>query len=181
MKRSQVEVRCFFCRHKFKKRRADYNRTERRGSRHFCGRRCAIAQANSEVGARGNSEERIAQYADNQRNDLTPFRWFIARVRYRCKGGRRQSGIDAEYLKELWDKQNGICPVTGWVMVLPPSSYGWRGIPREKRASLDRIDSSLGYLKGNVQFVVEMANLAKNRYKHEQLYEFCRAVARLHP
>ena len=45
-------------------------------------------------------------------------------------------------------------------------------------ASLDRIDSSLGYIPGNVQFVSVIANYAKRDFQEEELFEFCEAVVR---
>ena len=85
-----------------------------------------------------------------------------------------------EDLWELWESQQGICPYTGWKMVLPETSSQYNreaNVRDPKRASLDRIDSSKGYIKGNVQFVCHMANVAKNDYTHDQMIEFCRAIA----
>lgn len=69
-------------------------------------------------------------------------------------------------------------------MVLPETSSQYNrdaNARNPKRASLDRIDSSKGYIKGNVQFVCHMANVAKNDYTYEQMIEFCRAMpANLH-
>jgi hypothetical protein len=41
---------------------------------------------------------------------------------------------------------------------------------------LDRIDSSKGYIFGNVQFVSLMANYAKRDFLEEELLRFCEAV-----
>ena len=38
-------------------------------------------------------------------------------------------------------------------------------------ASLDRIDSSLGYLKGNVQFTILCINYMKNNLTHTQMLQ----------
>lgn len=45
-----------------------------------------------------------------------------------------------------------------------------------EEASLDRIDSSKGYIEGNVQWVTYQANLSKHVMTMKQLYEFCRKV-----
>jgi hypothetical protein len=61
-------------------------------------------------------------------------------------------------------------------MLLPDSSNGWRAGKRADNASLDRIDSQKGYLKGNVRFVALMANLARADFRDRDLLIFCRAV-----
>ncbi len=80
----------------------------------------------------------------------------------------------------MGEAQQGICSYTGWKMVLSETSsqYNREANARNpKRASLDRIDSTKGYIKDNVQFVCHMANVARNEYSHEQMIEFCRAIA----
>lgn len=174
MRKSLVELECFHCHKKFERRRADHNKSMRLGARNFCSPRCSICHTNAE---RQNHDGRISEHCGNRRDDLTPFRWFLKSVSYRHKHCGKDTDIDLDYLKGLWDIQNGICPLTGWTMMLPRSSAGWRDGDRTRRASLDRIDSERGYTKGNVRFVVEMANYAKNSYSTIQLIEFCKAVA----
>ena len=43
-------------------------------------------------------------------------------------------------------------------------------------ASLDRIDSTKGYVEGNVQWVTKQANLSKHVMTMDQLYQFCQKV-----
>lgn len=45
------------------------------------------------------------------------------------------------------------------------------------RASLDRIDSSIGYVKGNIQFISLIAQFAKNDFSDTEVINFCKAVA----
>ncbi len=72
--------------------------------------------------------------------------------------------VSIEYLWNLFQEQKQICAITG--------DY----IPNIKEASLDRIDSSKGYIEGNVQWVTYQANVSKHTMTMEQLYEFCRKV-----
>ena len=44
--------------------------------------------------------------------------------------------------------------------------------------SIDRIDSSLPYLKENVQIVVFMYNVCKGEFGHDDVVKFCRSVVR---
>ena len=77
----------------------------------------------------------------------------------------------------IWEKQNGICPFTGWKLILPYDVMGWRGKRNSKRASVDRIDCSKGYTKDNIRYVSFMANIARCDFSDEDLVEFCKAVS----
>lgn len=43
-------------------------------------------------------------------------------------------------------------------------------------ASLDRIDNSISYMKGNVRFISVMANYARNTFDDEEVVKFAEAV-----
>lgn len=72
--------------------------------------------------------------------------------------------VSIEYLWNLFLIQKRKCAITGDF------------IDNFRIASLDRIDSSKGYIEGNVQWVSKQANLSKHIMTMEQLYEFCRKV-----
>jgi len=76
--------------------------------------------------------------------------------------------ITEEFLQKLWDKQDGRCAITGIVLVKPKFMIK----KQPNTASLDRIDSSLGYNRDNVQFVAYSANMAKSDFTEEQIREF---------
>lgn len=84
---------------------------------------------------------------------------------------QHKNELDVVYLKELWDKQKGLCPYTGIKMLLPQTSSD-HSIHSLKKASLDRIDSKKEYVKGNVEFVCCAINLAKNSFTRKEMKEF---------
>jgi hypothetical protein len=128
---------------------------------------------------------------------LSPFRHYHKTLRSRIKwyrkikkgrfilfnkDPRRQLMVTVEDLKNQWDKQKGICPYTGILLKIPRSAYGWEKIPKNfLRASIDRIDSSKGYTKDNIQFISLMANYAKHEFDDSELIKFCQAVSKYHP
>lgn len=79
--------------------------------------------------------------------------------------------IDLQYLHELWDKQKGLCALSG----IPMAYYFDSGrVPTN--LSVDRIDSSLGYIKGNIQLVCMAVNQMKSDLTVEQLKYFCKSL-----
>ena len=87
----------------------------------------------------------------------------------RIKRRFKDYDITKENLKELWDKQNGICPYSGLKMTL---EFGYMN-----SASLDRIDSSKGYMKNNIQFVVLPINYLKNSYSDLDVKRFLKSIS----
>lgn len=92
-------------------------------------------------------------------------------------GSRRREipfEITAEYAWKVFQEQEGKCKLTG----APLKFYGYRERKRGfvQTASLDRIDSTKGYVEGNVQWVHKDVNLMKNHFTEERFREVCRQV-----
>ena len=164
---------CTECKKKFEKSVSHFNRCKRQGWKHFCCHKCRIAYTNSNL----TEEQRIRRnelFVKNrfipQSNEFSPFKVFSKKVRQTDVIRRYgRSNLDAEYLKKLWDAQNGKCAYTGITMVLPPTIREYHNTHSLKKLSLDRIDSSKGYLKGNVHFVCQAINLAKRNLPHDEM------------
>lgn len=82
----------------------------------------------------------------------------------RAKGRNLPVTVDCEYLNKLWEEQDGICVYSG------------RALTIGKDASIDRIDSSKGYIPRNVQWVHIDINRAKWEQSEESFLEMCRQV-----
>ena len=65
-----------------------------------------------------------------------------------------------------------LCPYLGIKLI----SSSPRGASREAVASLDRIDPSKGYVKGNIEVISHLANTMKNNATEQQLVTFARSV-----
>lgn len=64
-----------------------------------------------------------------------------------------------------------ICPLLGYPLQL------LRGVgPRPEAPSVDRIDSTKGYVKGNIQIISKKANLMKNNATKDELVYFANKV-----
>ena len=73
-------------------------------------------------------------------------------------------------------EQQGKCALTGMVLRM----RGRKSEEQKERgtASLDRIDSTKGYVRGNVQWVHKDVNLMKNEFSEGYLLKMCRLVVR---
>lgn len=90
----------------------------------------------------------------------------------RSKKGRDiEVTIDSKYLDELWHSQKGRCAYTNQKLTLPKKHND-----RDYTASVDRIDSTKGYIEGNVQFVCRAVNLMKNQFTHSFFLDMCKKV-----
>lgn len=163
-----VQLTCEECKTPFVKGANEVRRWNRRGrNKFFCSMSCVRTQRN-----------RLHPVTSNLRrggikDGLSSYRWFMLRSRSRTKG----INIDAQFLRDLWESQSGVCPLTGWELILPLDSSGFQTSYGARNASLDRIDNDLGYVKGNVRFVALIANLARARFSDADLLDFCRSVA----
>jgi hypothetical protein len=68
----------------------------------------------------------------------------------------------------LWGAQNGRCAISGLPLIR--RTFGTKKAPNV--ASLDRINSEIGYIKGNVQFVAYSLNLAKQDFSSSDFLAF---------
>ncbi len=160
-----IELICAACGCKFTRRLCEYNRNIARGhTKLVCSRKCSGKVGFYKIAANcGVKHDKLVRIKD----ELSPFRRHLSCAKTRSKN----FDITIEYLLEVWNAQNGRCPYTGWELV-----HG-TGKANLRTASLDRIDSSKGYIKGNVQFVCIVAQYAKHQFTSEQLVEFCKAVS----
>jgi hypothetical protein len=167
-----ITIECAECKKVFDKDEREYNQHVRKGRSHFfCGLSCRTAARNHLPRLRRFS---IRTHAGNRRDAFTPFRWYLLRARARANKG--PTDLTLEYLKTLWERQQGICPLTGWSLCLPEDTNGWIAGIVPEAASLDRIDSTLGYVQGNVRFIAVIANYARQTFSDGDVVRFAKAV-----
>lgn len=88
----------------------------------------------------------------------------------RCKKGAVERNIkftiDEEYVWEIYEKQKGKCAISGTPIKFHPN-YNYS---KYQTASIDRINSKKGYVKGNIQIVHKTINVIKWNLTEEELY-----------
>jgi hypothetical protein len=85
-----------------------------------------------------------------------------------CAGAKTRDlrvDVSLQDLNDLWLLQNKSCALTGISLV------------QMDTASLDRIDSNLGYVLGNIQWVHKTLNKMKNDLPEAVFIAMCKAVA----
>lgn len=109
------------------------------------------------------------------------FKIHFNKAKQRAKKKQIEFTITLEHLKEIWDKQKGICPISGYKMFQRKNCNTRVKIDfLPERASLDRIDSSKGYIVGNVRFICLIAQYAKHKFPDKDVIKFCRHVMKKH-
>lgn len=79
--------------------------------------------------------------------------------------------LDIEYAWSLFKKQNGKCKLSGIKLKFPRTSRTLG------TASLDRIDSKKGYIRGNIQWVHKKINMMKYNLTNSEFKKLCKRVA----
>jgi hypothetical protein len=166
-KRKMGECTCDNCGIVFEKPLSELVRNEKLDRKNFCTRSCVGKYCVKNFGDRINNYN-ISKHSDNCRDKFTGLRALLRRI----KNKYHNYDVDLDYLKEVWDSQNK-CVYTGVELQLPK----WKGINDPLyTASIDRVESDKGYVKGNIQFISITSNHAKNSMTHEQMIKFCELI-----
>jgi transcription initiation factor TFIIIB Brf1 subunit/transcription initiation factor TFIIB len=112
---------------------------------------------------------------DKGKHHAIPVTWFNVKER----GGRDRGyawDLTIEYLWDMYLSQDKKCALSG-------VEIGWserRLTPTASltaTASIDRIDNTEGYIKGNVQLVHKDVNFMKQQFDQEYFINMCKAIA----
>lgn len=161
--RPTISITCKGCCEEFDKDRREYNRQQKNGKTNFY---CSIA-CSSKAPRKSYNRTRSQAFIDanfRKTDEYTPFRYYMRKALQRGKLG----DITLSSIKELWDRQDGKCAFIGIPLML--NTKGKQDL--RFLASLDRIDSSLPYQDGNVQFVSASLNYAKSTMTDTMFREF---------
>lgn len=160
-----ISVTCNTCGNSFEKPLKEYNRSERIGRKHYCSISCSSKrpeQIQHLKNIRNNDTSHL-----NPSNKLDEFSLFRQHLR-RAKRRKYFCNLTLEEMKEVWDNQNGICIYSNVPLI--PASYKEENNPIYTM-SLDRINSNIGYIKSNIQFISIAMNHLKHKMTHEQMLE----------
>ena len=84
--------------------------------------------------------------------------------------------IRKEQAWEIFLNQGGRCAISGCYIDFSKSTYTFQKF-NDGTASLDRIDSAIGYIEGNIQWLHKKVNNMKSNHSQKYFIELCSKVA----
>jgi len=101
---------------------------------------------------------------------------YLSSLRNRAKSRNLiwDEDITPEYLWNLYEAQNKKCKLSNLEIKFESLTNQKKGL--EQTASLDRIDSTKGYIKGNVQWLHKDINKMKMNLSEERFIELCSLI-----
>lgn len=102
---------------------------------------------------------------------LSKFRSIVQSLPNRKKVSQFDFNITPEYLNDLYN-QNSKCALSGIDL-----SIDLNKTVQQQNISIDRIDSNLGYIEGNVQLVDKRINMMKGSLSNKEFIDLCCKVA----
>lgn len=160
-----MKVVCADCKTEFDYSDKEFRRQSKRGrNQFFCSLSCSRKFLNR---TRPKTEGQLEASRRNLPKEQKKFSYYLSRAKR-----RGDTDLTHEFLKSLWESQNSRCALTGVELKHRDQLTKLR----PDTASLDRIDSSKGYARDNVQFVAYSINLAKNKFSNEEFVDFLEGV-----
>lgn len=170
--RNKIELICPKCDKPYLKDLSEYNRNKRLNRKSVCSLRCTDSINNIPLDKRSTYD--ISKHSDNLRDEFTNFRYYLKNI----KKSKKVVDVDLQDLKNQWEFQKGICPYTNISLI--PNTHNTVKISDCEfpfnYASVDRIDSSKGYVKDNIEFISIGVNYLKNEYSKQQTIDFIEQV-----
>jgi hypothetical protein len=94
---------------------------------------------------------------------------WITKIIYKASKRNKLFEIDKEYVLNIYKKQNGKCALSGQILTFHKNNLS-------SNISIDRIDSSKGYVIGNIQLVCTHVNIMKWDKSTEELLSWCEKI-----
>ncbi len=120
---------------------------------------------------------RPCKLATDRQQRSTGYRPYLANLLSKSRDSSRRRRfteyeITVDQLADLWELQDGRCAISGVVLTHHNDGTGIKDF----NASIDRIDSTLGYVPGNVQLVAYRANVLKQSLSTDMLYWWVKTI-----
>lgn len=107
------------------------------------------------------------------------YRFFYKRaqdIKHRASAMKIPYNIDAQYLLDLYNKQNGTCFYSGMELNIQPKKYDPKKGIAFDTLSVDRIIPEKGYIKENIVLCLNCINLLKAAHSLEDLQKVFTAI-----
>lgn len=113
------------------------------------------------------------RYRENTKHYDFKLSQALKACKYRAKKNDVPFDLDLAFLLELWESQNGKCILTNREFYLGECE---NQTAQMNSLSIDRIQPSLGYTKGNVRLIVHHLNMAMSHFGLDALLKLVEDV-----
>jgi hypothetical protein len=101
----------------------------------------------------------------------------LSRADRRKGSEKKEIGITLDYLYEIGEKQNWKCALTDVPLEFERGGFWFGGNWSNPRScTIDRIDSTKGYLRDNVQLLSWRINCTKGGCSQQEYIDICREI-----
>lgn len=108
-------------------------------------------------------------YGDKIKKKHSSYKNYISTLLNHASKREKEFNIDIQYLIDLYESQNGLCNISGVKMTYEHGKVA-------TNISVDRINSDIGYVKGNVQLTCYIANIMKSKFLITDFIDFCKKI-----
>ena len=106
---------------------------------------------------------------------------YFYQLSHNAKSRGLEFNVTPQDLEDLWIKQKGICSISGLKLELPKKKKAYKedGTPTIHyfgNASIDRIDSFIGYNNSNIQWIHSKINTMKMDISQIEFLQLCKLI-----
>lgn len=108
-------------------------------------------------------------YGDKIFKKHSSYKNYISTLLNHASKRKKDFNIDIQYLIDLYELQNGFCSISGVKMTHEHGKVS-------TNISIDRINSEIGYVKGNIQLTCYIVNIMKSNFSITDFVDFCKKI-----
>ena len=154
---------CSFC----KEEKSVFDFSKNKASSDGLQYKCRSCDIEYQKNRRIQNKDHVLDYSRNyQKNKRKNFEFRLQMLlnasKQRSKKKSRENTLTLDDIKSIYP-ENGLCPIFGTKLVFGDAGF------RETSPSIDRIDSTKGYTKDNIQIISWKANRIKTNSSIEEL------------
>ncbi|KAA0679435.1 hypothetical protein [Roseomonas genomospecies 6] len=164
------------------------HRDERSRNQHWvCRCRCGAEKPVNSTNLLRGISTKCADCADIESRGAQNAQWkgsahvpgtYVTSLRHSARERGIEFTITVDDLEAQWVAQEGRCAYTGELLGFPEVMNARGMIRTDFTASVDRRDSAVGYVPGNIQWVHKVVNIMKMDLPETVFIEFCVKVAK---
>ena len=130
----------------------------------------------------------IPKYYTNEQKATHLRFWFVRErivflrqnlVRASNRENSKVISVTPDYCFEIGEQQNWLCALSGQPLEFSRGGTDWGAKwCNPMSCTIDRIDSNLGYVKGNIQLVTWKVNCIKQHFDNSEFIDLCKQVSK---